>query len=170
MLQLCSGLMICVCVGAGEEQPTPALQVGGVPPPRRDGQELRRLCQVGHFRWCGSRIRIFSIPGSASKNLSILTQKIAAKLTEIRWFGLFLFIPDPDPGSGSWFLTHPGSKGQKGTGSRIRIRNTGRFHMPPSLDPALALMPYMYILSWTCFCFADARVVNPDSGYPILSS
>jgi hypothetical protein len=36
-----------------------------------------------------------------------------------------LFIPDPDPGFG--YLTHPGSRGQKGTGSRIRIRNTGFF-------------------------------------------
>ncbi len=37
------------------------------------------------------------------------------------WFGLF--IPDPDPE----FLPipDPGSRGQKGTGSRIRIRNTG---------------------------------------------
>ncbi len=34
-------------------------------------------------------------------------------------------IPDPDPASGSWFFTLPGSRGQKGTGSRIRIRNTG---------------------------------------------
>jgi hypothetical protein len=24
------------------------------------------------------------------------------------------------PGSGSWFFTHPGSRGQKSTGSRIR--------------------------------------------------
>ncbi len=72
-----------------------------------------------------SRIRIFPIPdpGSASKNLSTLTQKIVSKLSEI-WSGLF--IPDPDPGSGSWFFNHPGSRGQKGTGSRIRIRNTGR--------------------------------------------
>jgi hypothetical protein len=30
-----------------------------------------------------------------------------------------LFIPD----SGSWFFTHPRSRGDKGTGSRIRIRN-----------------------------------------------
>jgi hypothetical protein len=30
-------------------------------------------------------------------------------------------IPDPNP----WFFTHPGSRGQKGTGSRIWIRNTG---------------------------------------------
>jgi hypothetical protein len=29
-----------------------------------------------------------------------------------------LFIPDPDPGIG--FFTHPGSGGQKGTGSRIK--------------------------------------------------
>ncbi len=41
------------------------------------------------------RIQFFSIPGpgSASKNLSILTQKIVFKLSEI-WSGLF--IPDPD--------------------------------------------------------------------------
>ncbi len=32
-----------------------------------------------------------------------------------------LFIPDPDPN-----FTHPGSRGQKGTGSRIWIRNTGK--------------------------------------------
>ncbi len=30
------------------------------------------------------------------------------------------------PGSGSWFFTHPGSRGQNGTGSRIRIRNTAK--------------------------------------------
>ncbi len=52
----------------------------------------------------------FFHPGSASKNLSILTQKIVSKLSEI-WPGLF--IPDPD------FLPipDPGSRGQKGTGS-----------------------------------------------------
>ncbi len=45
---------------------------------------------------CLSRIRIFSIldPGSAYKNLSIFTQKIVFKLSEI-WSGLF--IPDTDP-------------------------------------------------------------------------
>ncbi len=89
----------------------------------------------------------FWIPdsGSASKNLSILTQKCFFKLSEI-WSGLF--IPDPHPGSGPWFYTHTGSRipdlgGKKApdagcrmpdagsriwipdTGSRIRIRNTG---------------------------------------------
>ncbi len=61
----------------------------------------------------------FFDPGSASKNLSILTQKIVSKLSEI-W--AWLYIPDPDPD----FLPipDPGSRGQKGTGSRIRIRNT----------------------------------------------
>ncbi len=69
----------------------------------------------------GSWIWIFSIPdpGSTSKNLSILTPKIVSTLSEI-WSGLF----NPDPGSGSCFFTHPWSRGQKGTGSRIRIRNT----------------------------------------------
>jgi hypothetical protein len=67
----------------------------------------------------------FSIPdpnffhsGSASKHLSILTKKIVSQLSEIL---SRLFIPDPDPD----FVTHPGSRCQKGTGSRIRIRNTG---------------------------------------------
>ncbi len=39
-----------------------------------------------------------------------------SKLSEI-WSGMFI------PESRSWFFTHPGSKGQKGTGSRIRIRS-----------------------------------------------
>ncbi len=45
----------------------------------------------------GSWKRIFSItdPGTASKNLSILTQKIVCKLSEI-WSGLFFADPDPD--------------------------------------------------------------------------
>ncbi len=41
------------------------------------------------------------------------------KLSEI-WSGLF--IPDPD--SDYLPFPEPGSRGQKGTGSRIRIRNT----------------------------------------------
>jgi hypothetical protein len=45
--------------------------------------------------------------GSASKNLSILTQKIPSKLSKI-WYGMF--IRNPDPGSGSWFCSHPGSR------------------------------------------------------------
>ncbi len=75
---------------------------------------------------CGSGINIpdknFSIsdPGSASKNLSILTQKIVSKLSE-RWSGLF--IPDPDPD----FLPipDPGSRGQKGSGSGTLLKSTG---------------------------------------------
>ncbi len=66
-----------------------------------------------------SRIRIFSIPdpGSASKNLK--QKQMFSKLYEIR---SGLFIPDPVP----YLLpiSNPGSRGQKGTGSRIRIRNT----------------------------------------------
>ncbi len=71
-------------------------------------------------------------PGYASQNLSILTQKSVSKLI---WSGYL--IPDQDPGS--WDFTHPGFRGQKGTGSRIRICNTGfceplpwrgRFHRP----------------------------------------
>ncbi len=73
----------------------------------------------------GSRIRIFSILnpnffhlGSASKNISILTQKIGFKVLWNTWSGLF--IPDPDPD----IFSLPGFRDQKCTGSRIRIRNT----------------------------------------------
>ncbi len=70
----------------------------------------------------GSRIRLFSIPdpnclhpGSSSKNLSILTPKKAKK-----WF---LSSKKYDPGCSSRILmltfSHPGSRGQKGTQSRI---------------------------------------------------
>jgi hypothetical protein len=66
-----------------------------------------------------SRIRIFSIPdlGSASMNLSILTQKNG-----------FLLLGKYDSGCSPririLIFTHPGSRGQKGTRSWIRIRNT----------------------------------------------
>ncbi len=52
-------------------------------------------------------------PGSASKNLRILTQKTVSKLSEI-WSGLF--IPDPDPE----FLPIP----DPGVKKAPRIRNT----------------------------------------------
>jgi hypothetical protein len=46
-----------------------------------------KFCSVADpgFEFFPSRIRIFSIPdpGSASKNLSILTQKMVSKLSEI---------------------------------------------------------------------------------------
>jgi hypothetical protein len=68
-----------------------------------------------------SRIRIFSIVdlGSPSKNLIILAKK--------KFFSaLGNVIRVVHPGSGSYIFTHPdpGSRGQKGTGTWIRIRNT----------------------------------------------
>ncbi len=36
-----------------------------------------------------------------------------------------MWVVHPVSVSGSWFFTDPGSRGQKGTGYRIRIRNTG---------------------------------------------
>jgi hypothetical protein len=61
--------------------------------------------------------------GSASKILSILTQKIVSKLSEI-WSKIFIPDPDPDPNLDFLHILDPGSRGQKGTGSRVRIRNT----------------------------------------------
>ncbi len=83
--------------------------------------QIRDVYPGSYFFHSRSRVRIFSIPdpGSASKNWSILTQKLVSKLSEI-WSGLFRIgirdpnpdfylsqIPDPwvkkapDPGSGS---------------------------------------------------------------------
>jgi hypothetical protein len=79
---------------------------------------------ANHSLCCGYGIVIpdpnFFHPGSASKNVSILSQKMVSKLSEI---SSGFFLPDLDPD----FLPvpDPGSKGQKGTGSQIRIRNTG---------------------------------------------
>ncbi len=69
-----------------------------------------------------SRIRMFSIPDPHQKNLSIFTPKMVSQLSEI-WSGLF--IPDPDPDF--LHIPDPGSRGQKGTGSWIRIRNNAIF-------------------------------------------
>ncbi len=70
----------------------------------------------------GSRDK--KIPGSgcasASKNFSILSQK---SVLSSRKYDSGC-SSRPDLGSGSWFFTHPGSNGQKGTGSRIWFRNT----------------------------------------------
>jgi hypothetical protein len=78
---------------------------------------------------CLSRIWLFSIPDPVSrvkwlwfpewmriKKLKYFyPKKNVSMLSEI-WSGIF--ITDPDPGSR--FFTHPGSRGQRGTGSRIR--------------------------------------------------
>ncbi len=57
--------------------------------------------------------------GSASKNLGIFNPKNC-------FSSLGNMIRDDHPESGSWILPipDPGSRGQKGTGSRIRIRNS----------------------------------------------
>ncbi len=84
----------------------------------------------------GSRIRTVSIPdpGSASKNLSILIPKKPKKwfLTS-RKFDLGCSSQIPDPDADFLPIPDPGSRGQKGTGSRIRIRNTALFSLLMSL-------------------------------------
>ncbi len=79
--------------------------------------QIRDVYPRYRIRIVPSRPRVKNIPdpgsGSASKNLGIFTQKIVSKLSD----------PDLD------FLPilDRGVKGQKGTGSRIRIRNTEYF-------------------------------------------
>jgi hypothetical protein len=69
----------------------------------------------------GSRVKKIPDPGfgSESTNSSIFKHKNC-------FSALGNMIRDVHPGSGLWFLPipDPGSSGQKGTGSRIRIRNT----------------------------------------------
>ncbi len=69
---------------------------------------------------CGSGMFIpdpnFFHPGSRIHIKVFQPQKIVSKLSEI-WSGLF--IPNPDPGSGSWFFFHPGSQIQGSKRHRI---------------------------------------------------
>ena len=81
---------------------------------------------------CLSRIRIFSIP---DPNFFNLGSRIRIK--KFKYFNpknWFLSSLKYDPSCSSRiripFFTHPRSSGQKGIGSRIRIRNTGLFHIP----------------------------------------
>ncbi len=72
------------------------------------------------FSHPGSRIRIFFYPGSTSKNLSILIKKLFLSSRKYdpscsSRMRILIFYPSRIPG--------PGSRGQKGTGSRIRIQH-----------------------------------------------
>ncbi len=94
---------------------------------------IRDVYPGSHF--FPSRIRTVSIPdrGSASKNLSILTPKKTKK-----WFlssrkydkGCSSRIPDPD--ADFLPIADPGSRGQKGTESRIQ---GSKRHRIPDPDP-----------------------------------
>jgi hypothetical protein len=105
-----------------------------------------------------SRIRTVSIPdpGSASKNLSILSPK--------KWFlssrkydlGCSSRIPDPD--ADFLPIPDPGSRGQKGTGSRIRIRNTG-FPNPFKLQLNLQTKR-----GWEIWIYRVSRWTHPVKG------
>ena len=52
--------------------------------------------------------------------IELFTQKIVSKLSKI-------WVWDPGSGKNLFRIPDPGSRGQKGTGSRIQIRNTGSF-------------------------------------------
>ncbi len=92
----------------------------------------------------GSRVKKIPWSGSASasKNLSVLTQKLfpcsrkydPRRSSRIRILDPNLdFLPIPDPGS----------RGQKGTGSRIRIPNTAYFN--------LLWFAFLFAFSMSCF-------------------
>ncbi len=84
----------------------------------------------------GSRIRIKEFKYFNSKNC---------------FYALGNMIRVVHPGSGSRYFTHPGSKGQKGTGSRIRIRNT-------------ALDQYVH-LGWTLTRWTGRRYDPPTANW-----
>ncbi len=85
----------------------------------------------------GSRIRLFFIPDpgcylfpSRIRIVSIPDPNCFHPVSRIRtkefnpkngFYALGNMIRVVHPGSGSWLFTYPGSRGQKGTGSRIRI-------------------------------------------------
>ncbi len=117
--------MVFVChSNADEKKNWPGYSILVVPYPYESVLRIRDVYPDPGSDFFPSRIPDpnFFYPGSASKNLSILTPQ--------KWFpnsrkydpGCSFRVPDPDPD----FLSIPdsGSRGRKGTGSRIRIRNT----------------------------------------------
>ncbi len=88
----------------------------------------------------GSRILI--------KEFMYLNPNKSKKMVSKLWSGLFI----PDPGSGCWLspIPDPGSRGQKGTLSRIRIRNTGIRDWVPfwPLDPRPRAGPWSVKLTY----------------------
>ncbi len=109
-----------------------------------------------------SQTRIFPsrIPDPHQRIKYFNPNKMVSKLQEI-WSGLFI----PDPGSGSWLFTHPGSRGQKGTGSRIRNTDC---NLPNKKEFSAPQADYPGINRWgtsgnICFCrnqqVSDARNV-----------
>ncbi len=92
------------------------------------------------IRFFPSRIRIFFHPGFRIRikvfKYYFQPKKMVSKLCEI-WSGLF--IPDPD------FLPipDPGSRGQKGTGSRIWIPNTAFNYQSTVLTTLLDVSRYV---------------------------
>ncbi len=57
--------------------------------------------------------------------IELFTKKIVKKLFKIWSWDPGSGIRDPWSGKNPFLIPNPGSRGQKGTGSRIRIRNTG---------------------------------------------
>jgi hypothetical protein len=91
--------------------------------------------------------------GSASKNLSISNAKncFSALRNMIRYV---------HPGSGSWYFTHPGFRGQKGTGSRIRIRNIAETY---KIDVFLLFREKKMLYRGTSFPRTNYRSKNANS-------
>ncbi len=109
----------------------------------------------------GSRVK--KVTWSASKNLSIFNSK-KLFISSRKWSGIFILDPDPR----SWiFFTHSGldlgSRGLKGTGSRIRntgLRDEyGTFMMNKVIEKEL--MVYYCTTTMHTYClFGDGRCVR----------
>ncbi len=90
---------------------------------------IRDVYPGSEFFHPGSRVKKFRIPDPDpyQRILVFVTQKIVSKLSEI-WSEMFILYQDPDLD----FLPipDPGSRVQKGTGSRSRIRDTDLSYKP----------------------------------------
>ncbi len=115
---------------------------------------------------CLSQFRIFPIPDpeSTSKNLSILTQKIVSKLSEI-WS--VLFIP------GSWILIFYPSRIQASKRHRIPdpqhcnflIKYWGTY--PGSgFENWLKFRPRIHPYAWLCLRVVRAKLLRAEKGPP----
>ncbi len=71
------------------------------------------------------------------------------------------------PGSGSWLFTHPGSRGQKGTGSRIRNTAIFTLHIFSNFPLTLKLSIFA---GGNFFCLTSSDLVYEPKGVSAMST
>ncbi len=137
------------CCGSGMFIPDPDFYPSRIPDPKSATKERgKKICC--HTFLCSHKFHkieyYFSfellkkiIWAIFQRIIALFTQKIVTKLSKI-------WVWDPRSGIRKKPIPHPGSRGQKGTGSRIQIRNTDYYSILYYLRWALRIWIRVQVL------------------------